>query len=436
MCYRGSDIVNWSLTAHRRAEAFEAEFIDEHLEEIGFLLEHRLALLRGATPNWTDVAPFDARLFTHLRAFEAYDRRARAQALARLQAEALADSPDDNMISGAAYALGASSDEPALAKQVISLAAASAEVSMPAWKRGLRMAQGHALDFAMHDALDSAPAATMRTFLATLGWRRRLRPDVVLRAFGTWPLKVQEAAAWALAKVGYTPAAPLLHDALSRHPGSVAIAAALLSIGDNSVLSHVRALASESVPEKGSLRLLALGGNVRDADMLVRAPHSLEAVTAMGILGSFSLVPELLRHLSVSAGEPPLCAAAAAALERMSQAGLRETVELTDDSEDKFEPGGSPSSRVMERVSQDPEHWMAFFGQHQGQFVPGKRYRRGAEFRVESCIDEIADPASPFSWRHDAADEWRLRTKHVTDFEPEAVINSQHQSLQSMRRAL
>ncbi len=221
--------------------------------------------------------------------------------------------------------------------------------------------------------------------------------------------------------------------ALSRHPGSVALASALLALGDTTVWYHARELAAGSAPPPGALRLLAMQGDLRDEEILRRAPDSAEAMSAMGILGSPALIYDLLRRLSVAAQDPTLGGAAADALERITGAGLREVVQASDlkDEACDYEEPAAP----VECISRDPDRWTAFFRQHAARFVTRGRYRGGRTFRPESCLDELVAPDSSFAWRTDAAEEWSLHSQRPAPLEPDHWITAQRVALAQLGRA-
>ncbi|MDC0668161.1 hypothetical protein [Nannocystis radixulma] len=418
--------MSWNLAAHRRASEFAATFIDEHVDEMAFLLEHRLWLLHRRASRWPDAAPFEVRLAAHLDAWNVYGPGARARALEQVESVVHAQAPlDEDAVAASAFALGSELEAPDAAARLVAWIVRSPEALLPAWERGLRMAAGEGLDLAMHAALERAPPSIAQMLIATLGWRRQVQADVVLREFAGRPLRVQETIALALAKTGRSSAGPVLRTALARQPDSVALASALLALGDTTAWGHVRELASGRDPPPGVLRLLAMHGDLRDEELLRRAPDSVETLGAMGILGSHGLVPDLLRRLSAAEHEPALAGAAADALERIAGAGLREVVQAN-----AAEDGAAP----VERVARDPERWSAFFDDNASRFAEHGRYRSGRTFQPERCLDELAAPDSPFAWRTDAAEEWSLHTRRPMPFEPDSWVAAQRAALRMLGR--
>ncbi len=113
----------------------------------------------------------------------------------------------------------------------------------------------------------------------------------------------------------------------------------------------------------------------------------------------------------------------------MSGAGLRELVGVS-----AIEDDHEPPEAHSERASRDPERWFAYFGEHAAQFKSRARYRRGQTFRPTTCLEEVAEPTSPFARRQDAAEEWTLRTGRPTRFEPDSWIETQRAALKLLQR--
>ena len=105
-----------------------------HVDEIGFLADHRRSYFANPTLPWTSVAELDARIISHLRAFEAWGK----PALAFARTDGLSGE-DDDKVRGATLALASVGSEeedwPALRGALESLVEQGAEDRIAAWIR-------------------------------------------------------------------------------------------------------------------------------------------------------------------------------------------------------------------------------------------------------------------------------------------------------------
>lgn len=183
---------------------------------------------------------------------------------------------------------------------------------------------------------------------------------------------------------------------LSGHPQSSAVLGAALG-GDRAA---------------DAATLLAIGAEKRDAEELLelcRSAPSAALAGALGWAGDAAAPPLLIALLANDDAE--LKAAAAGALERITGAELYEEVEVPPEvvmEPDVPEPevGEAPpplaaelsdprdlpsegSPDTVELPAQGLETWKSWWFDHQSQFVPGQRYRRGKLYSPLVVLDEL-----------------------------------------------
>jgi hypothetical protein len=136
-------------------------------------------------------------------------------------------------------------------------------------------------------------------------------------------------------------------------------------------------------------------------------------------------------------GDEALCDAAAEALERITAAGQRETVEepweveLPPDA-DLTDVPPIPTRRI-EKVVTDPERWEAWLRANVRRFDPALRYRGGAPFSALAIVDELESRATPPPRRYEAAEELRVATGLLVPFVADDWVARQTDQLAEVR---
>jgi hypothetical protein len=163
----------------------------------------------------------------------------------------------------------------------------------------------------------------------------------------------------------------------------------------------------------------------------MRPELMLAALEALGILGVPAAVPLLLEHLSHN--KTAVKEAAAKALTLMTGAGLTEKVRLFD--EDAAESDEAEESwREVTRPSTDATAWRTWWAEHRTRLEGKSRLRLGKPYSLDSCIEELAHPRSPFDARARAALEVDIRSGEPIGFQPDWPVRSQRQAIEQWRR--
>lgn len=200
--------------------------------------------------------------------------------------------------------------------------------------------------------------------------------------------------------------------------------------------------------------LLALGGDQHDAQALIdslRRKPTLGRVAAVGWAGSAAaFVPliEMLEH-----DDEALRIAAAEALERLSNAGLREEVEV--DIEDIFVPEppdpdlGEPKELRLVRMTSDPRDlppdpspetitrpsthpavWRAWYEQEASRWPLGRRYRMGQLYTPQVSLWELDRALRSPSERRLLLDELIIRSGAYERMDPHDLVTVQLKALE------
>jgi HEAT repeat protein len=276
------------------------------------------------------------------------------------------------------------------------------------------------------NALLASPRSEVRaTAVRILGRRHEGLAERMLPLLDDASLEVRSAAIMALARLDYRPAITAIENLLQYVPVSdwEPLAFAALCLGSPRALKHCRQAcqAGGDLPS-GFPRLLAMAGEERDLPLLQKlCAHpklASRAIAAVGILGVPSSVPFLIEHLSSDALEVKL--AAGAALNLLTSANLYVTTRALEEGADGPEP-----SRVVRLPQTDATTWTQWWDGHEPRFSGARRFRRGKPLSLGICVEELADPNSPFEVRERAAQELRIHSKQAIGFEPDWPIRRQ-----------
>jgi hypothetical protein len=129
-------------------------------------------------------------------------------------------------------------------------------------------------------------------------------------------------------------------------------------------------------------------------------------------------VPFLIGHLSSDALGVRL--AAGAALNLLTGANLSVATRVLEEGAEGPEPG-----RVVRLPQTDVTPWTQWWDGHEPRFSGARRFRRGKPLSLGICVEELADPNSPFEVRERAAQELRIHSKQAIGFEPDWPIRRQ-----------
>jgi 3-oxoacyl-[acyl-carrier-protein] synthase-1 len=451
---------------------------EDHLDEIGFLSHLRRAYFRNPTVSWLAVAELDARIVNHLNAFEAWGK----PALAFGREEGLT-SDDDYKVRGGALALAsvgsAEEDWPALLRALESLVEEKARERISAWVQGVKLALGEHVGSRLEPLLASQHSEVRAAAAEVMGYRRQAKPERLAAHLqhlfeqktmpGPAPAKPgagyasanaeMQALGMALARMRFTPARPLLERVLAtgaKQTISPDLVFAAASLGSSWALDVARRALPESPDDvhPDLYLVLALGSGKQDIRLFlslqpesVRCKQSLCA--AMGVLGAPEFVPRLIERLRKEK-EDGLRLAAAEALQRITGAGLRETVPDPDDEPSDSEPSegsdeGNPvqatgrqtKRRMVERTSRDPQAWAKWWAEHGRAFPAGERIRLGRRFQLDVCVEEAAGTGFPQQTRALAMRELVMRSAGQTPecggCEPDWYVEQQVRSLNAWR---
>lgn len=241
---------------------------------------------------------------------------------------------------------------------------------------------------------------------------------------------------------------PEVRDLLDEvHAGAQAAGGALLSAYLEAALvsGHPYAIdllgsAAHRVDEH-AIRLLGISAERNTAAELYawcqRAP-TVALADALGWAGDPAFIGLLIELLS--SDDEPLTHAAAAALERITGAGLTEMVEI-DPGADEGPPAAPPldpdprdpvpegSPDLVELPSRNPEQWRAYVKEHEAEWSPGVRTRRGAPYSpARSAVDLQGHPCS-FAERRLLYLELMVRTGWTFRLDLTAFVDEQQARL-------
>ncbi len=395
----------------------------------------------NAIESWRDQGPFEARLCHQVDAFASLG--ASALPLVSLYCEEM-DGTDPGRAFAAALTLGSIEGQDTVDTAIAILRSSQPE-TFPGWREGFALAPSPSIDIAMGELCRDERPDLVAFALDVLCDRGRL-PDDVLR-----PLLRREEPVVVSAVVralGHGLPQDEARAALESHldtDGSEELATAALSslvVRDTrtarSRLRRELEAPSPRVASHVAAWLLCLAGDGSDLDMLLAvgrsAPHA-RLLAGLGRHGHPSALPFLASQLHREDEE--LVAAAAEALERITGAGLFETVE--EPWEIELPPEAEAAlvvpipTRKVRRVITDPDVWDRWLRDH--PMAPGQRHRGGRPFHPSHIIDELESPQTPPERRHEAALELRIHGCEVP-FRPDDWAARQATHLVDARAAI
>lgn len=414
-----------SLCLHPGAEEFLREFQEDHLSELEFLLGQREQRLRDPQLPWPDASELERRIEAHVDAM-------RASGLVGLQlAREAMESGDEAQAMAGTYAVSSfqESDGADGLEEVIRTMEEMAEDVLGVWEQVLVLSEHPGVAERVSALLSSPRSEVRATAARILGRRHEGLAGRLLPLLEDASLEVRAAAVMALARLDHRPAVTAIENLLQFVPVSdwEALTFAALSLGSPRALKHCRQAceAGGELPA-GFPRLLAIAGEERDLPLLQKlCAHpklASRAIAAVGILGVPSSVPFLLAHLASDALEVRL--AAGTALNLITGANLYVTARALEEGADGPEPG-----RVIRLPLMDATTWTQWWNSQTTRFSGAKRFRCGKPLSLGTCIEELADPQSPFEVRERAAQELRIHSQQAIGFEPDWPIRRQRAAI-------
>lgn len=424
------------LQNHPFTKQFLREFYEEHLEEMGFLLNQRQIYLHDPEIPWPELSETDERVLAHLDAMEAGGELA-----LQCAREYIADE-DECLVLASAYVLCSIGNVDTDLKIVIEGLSNANEDLIPVWVHALKLAKSPLIARHTTVLLDSQRPEYRAAAAQILGYRREGNPIRFLALMQDVDSRVREAAALALGKLNYRQAVPDLEWFLFQNatPYPEAIVFALLLLGSRRTLDYCRRACQENEPPFPQLPyLFAMAGSIQDFSLLLHTcsipKMTMHALTGMGILGSTAAIPILIQSLVTE--DPSLKIAAAASLDLITGAGLRETVVVEEKEVEEayeFEGEEEPTVLEIEQVSTKSDAWDRWWYSHKSKFDPTRRWRRGKPFELGSCIAEMTDHTSLFVDRQRAGNEIIIRSGHYIVFEPDWFIHRQKLAIEQWNR--
>jgi hypothetical protein len=189
----------------------------------------------------------------------------------------------------------------------------------------------------------------------------------------------------------------------------------------------------------GAAWLLALSGSPQHVDDLVafaRTHPSAQVARGLGRFGHIGALGALIDMLSMK--DESIVAAAADALDRITGAGLRETVEepwelgLPPDAREVEGAAPKPTRKVEKPIS-DPQPWRAWLAQEGARLDPLRKWRGGKAFAPLQIVDELEAKGTPPAQREEAALEYVIATGLGASFSPHDWVSRQKRQLEAMR---
>ncbi len=414
-----------SLLQHPNISEFLREFQEEHLSELEFLLGQRTRYVHGSEISWTDITDLERRFEAHVDAM-----RASGAIALELAREAMAGGDEAQLMAGAYVVASFQEKDGAdgLGEAIRTLEETAADL-LHVWEEVLVLSE-HPRVAERTNPLLASPRPEVRAVAARiLGRRHEGKAERILPLLDDSSPEVRSAAVMALARLDYRPAVTAIENLLQYVPVSEwePLTFAALCLGSPRALRHCRQAcqAGGDIPA-GFPRLLAMAGEERDLPVLQKlCSHpklASQAISAVGILGVPSSVPFLIEHLSSDAREVRL--AAGAALNLITGANLYVTERALEEGADGDEPGA-----MVRLPLTDATTWTQWWDGHEPRFSGSRRFRRGKPLSLGICVEELADPSSPFNTRERAAQELRIHSGQAIGFEPDWPIRRQRAAI-------
>lgn len=410
-----------SLIHDPSAQEYLRDFQEEHLSELEFLLGQRPRYVHTPGALWPDVANIERRIEAHVDAM-----RAGGAIALELAREAMAGGDEAQAMAGA-YVVASFKEEDGTdgLGEALSTVEETATDLLKVWEEMLVLSE-HPRVAERTAPLLASPRPEVRALAArVLGRRHEGNAQRMLPLLDDASPEVRSAAVMALARLDYRPAVTAIENLLQYVPVSEwePLTFAAICLGSPRALRHCRQAcqAGGELPA-GFPRLLAMAGEERDLPLLQKlCSHpklASRAIAALGILGVPSSVPFLIEQFASTALEVRL--AAGTALNLLTGANLFVTARVREEGDEADEPG-----REVRFPNTDATTWADWWDGHAPRFSGSRRFRRGKPLSLGICVEELADPNSPFDVRERAAQELRIHSGQAIGFEPDWPIRRQ-----------
>lgn len=399
------------------------------------------------TETWLDQGPFEQRLLDNVDYFASLGSMGLTM-VPLYHAEA--EIPDPSRAFAVAFTLGCVSGRDAVDVAIATLKVSPKEEA-PGWVEGFWLAPNPIVDEALVELLEAPQPFVVGVALDALAARGTLPVDaperILPRGDPDLTLKLVRALGSNLPK---RRAHEILEDLVYREPGDelfLAAATSLLRRGHGGVRDLLRPIVERPnglspARVEGATWLLALSGTPADAARLiplVRAMPSPRGARALGRFGHLDAVTVLWELLQIQDAELTV-EAAAESLERITGAGLVETVEEPWDVKlppEAREAGGIPvPMRKVKKVIQAPEPWAEWGRRELPKHDPSKKHRGGRPFLPQMILAELEDKATPERGRQEATEELVIATGLGLLFSPSDWVARQKQRLGELRSAI
>jgi uncharacterized protein (TIGR02270 family) len=414
------------------SRAFLRRLYEEYLEEASFLSEQRRTLYKNPEITWRRIGEFEERLEAHIDglvvgdklALEVCTRRAAEGDFGELYAATCVFCRQDqrNRVLAIFEQL-----DPADVEKASAVADALKYELPEAW-------------FPDFLTLLASGDAKLAPILARAFGYRRLQcgPQLLTAMKRCTPSGLPEIVL-ALGRIGCEAARWPLLDYLKseEEPVRSTAALALARMGEPRAIDSCL---DQAPSHTWAVLPLALAGGRSSLALLTELTTnngSADCLTALGLLGDPVSVPLLVSRLT----QPDAEAAAAAALQCITGAGLHETVFVPDgiDEDTLFESereqlrqgkppdrgDGKPFGSTVTRVSQNPEDWNRWWRTNASRITPGVRYRDGEPFSLARLIHMLAAEQTPHQLRRYCLEELAIRYGQDLGIETDTPVRCQ-----------
>jgi HEAT repeat protein len=419
---------------------FRIELYEEHLEEASFLYEQRLGLFHDPEITWLDIGEFEDRLEAHIDALvvgadlalDVCERRSREGDFGELFAAICVFCRQKR-------------------KDLVSAVLKNLDVADGDWLRAVTDALKDEMPVEWEDLLFRGVSDRYHDlipmFAEIVGYRRSPISVNLVPLLKRVSVAALPTLLWALGRQNERAILTWLRPFLVHPERTVrsAAAIALLRLDDERILD--RCIDAARSDEAFVLPLALAGG--RSAAPLIQAwiemgKASPDSVIALGVLGELSTLHILYEQLA----KEEMAAAAAAALNAITGANLREQVFVPEQFEEdglfaeeleKFRqgqpptrPGGEPFGETVNRLSRNPDHWREWLAENRSHFDVRFRYRCGKPFSLRGWLETLSSEYTPYQVRQIAGDEGTIRYGINAPFEASMPVVRQRRVLTNM----
>jgi 3-oxoacyl-[acyl-carrier-protein] synthase-1 len=421
---------DFSRSADPPRAYFEWQLREEHRDELASLYYQRNAILRDASIPWPRLREAELRMLAHLDASVASGPSSMSVVAAGVAAD------EEGLCFGGAFLIGTLPTG-----ENFSLIDAALEQPTEPRLAGIAAGLMHAPDSAelqrfVRIAVDSQEPAVQAMAVGVAGARRIDIRAQLPRLVAASDVSLLKAVAGTCRRLKVEEATTGLQQLLSHDRPDVRRAAvlALLRIVPGPTAAYARSRLDANAEFDGALAVcVGIAGQLRDASMLVERieqnPGERSLIEALGILGAPHGVPHLIWLLGSEDADVKV--AAGAALDLIAGLHARERVARTE----SFEIAGEvvAETREVEQVNTSAAFWTAWWEKQRTRLEMNARWRLGAYFTVNSCIDELANPLSAYDARTRAWLELVTRAPVDIPFEPDWFVQRQDESIHAWR---